>query len=235
MRKITEQEIKLLFDFTKKHYVEFYDVQVELVDHLANAIEEQWKENPKLSFNEALQIEFKKFGIFGFTSLVEQKQAELHKYYNKMLWNELLKFVSIPKVVVTIALYLGIYFVLKYTGKFGEMIALCALIISFTFFMIDGLRYIYKIRKEQRKQGKSWLIQSVANTVFSLPTIGIGGGYFSIVSRFFEQNVGISNAGLHFLTAFLVFQTICMFVFYNIIKPNLNQTILETEKRYQLI
>src|SRR5690606_7203967 len=110
MRKVTEQEIKLLFDFTKKHYVEFYDVQVELVDHLANAIEEQWKENPKLSFDEALQIEFKKFGIFGFTGLVEKKQAELQKYYNKMLWNELLKFVSIPKVVLTISLYLGIYF-----------------------------------------------------------------------------------------------------------------------------
>jgi len=235
MRKITEQEINQIFDFTKKHYVEFYDVQVELVDHLANAIEEQWKESPKLPFEEGLQIEFKKFGIFGFTGLVEQKQAELNKYYNKMLWNEVLQFISIPKVVVTIALYLVIYFVLKYTGKLGEIIALGALIISFTFFIIDGLRYIYKIRKEQKKQGKSWLIQSVANTVFSLPTIGIGGSYFSIVNRFFEQNVGISNAGLHFLTTFLVIQTICMFVFYNVIKPNLKQTILETEKRYQLI
>ncbi len=42
MRKITEQEINQIFDFTKKHYVEFYDVQVELVDHLANAIEDQF-------------------------------------------------------------------------------------------------------------------------------------------------------------------------------------------------
>jgi hypothetical protein len=33
------------------------------VDHLANAIETQWQENPKLSFNEALNKEFKKFGV----------------------------------------------------------------------------------------------------------------------------------------------------------------------------
>src|SRR5690606_10954973 len=235
MRKITEKEINQIFDFTKKHYVEFYDVQVELVDHLANAIEAQWEENPKLSFEEALQIEFKKFGIFGFTGLVEQKQAELQKYYNKMLWNELLKFVSIPKVVITIALYIGIYFVLKNTGNLGEMIALGALLVSFTFFIVDGFRYLYKIKKEQKKHGKSWLIQSVANTIFSLPTIGISGSYFSIVNRFFEQNAGISNAGLHFLTAFLVFETVCFFVFYNVIRPNLNQSIKETANRFQFI
>ena len=189
MRKITEQEIKLLFDFTKKHYVEFYDVQVELVDHLANAIEEQWKENLKLSFEEALQIEFKKFGIFGFTGLVEQKQAELHKYYNKMLWNELLQFISIPKVIVTIALYLGVYFFIINTNEIGEMFALGALIISFTFFMIDGLRYIYKIRKEQKKQGRSWLLQSVAHSVFTMPTVGLSGGYFSIINAFLVMNL----------------------------------------------
>jgi len=235
MRRITEQEIKLLFDFTKKHYVEFYDVQVELVDHLANAIEEQWKENPKLSFDEALQIEFKKFGIFGFTSLVEQKQAELHKYYNKMLWNELLQFISIPKVIVTIALYLGVYFFIINTNEIGEMFALGALIISFTFFMIDGLRYIYKIRKEQKKQDRSWLIQSVAHSVFTMPTAGLSGGYFSIINAFFSNEFGISNARIHFLSVFIVFQLLCIFIFYKVIKPSFTKSIQETEKRYQLI
>jgi len=165
MRKITEQEINQIFDFTKKHYVEFYDVQVELVDHLANAIEDQWKENPDILFEDALQIEFKKFGIFGFTGLVEQKQTELHKYYNKMLWGELLKFISIPKVVVTIALYLAVFFFLKNTGEMGEILGLGFLFLSFTWFMVDGLRFIFKINKEQKKKGQSWLIQSVAQSV----------------------------------------------------------------------
>jgi hypothetical protein len=37
------------------------------VDHLANAIETQWQENPKLSFNEALNKEFKirRFWFYG--------------------------------------------------------------------------------------------------------------------------------------------------------------------------
>jgi hypothetical protein len=52
--------------------VEWYDLQTELVDHLANAIEQQWQENPKILFEDALQMEFKKFGVFGFMDVVEK-------------------------------------------------------------------------------------------------------------------------------------------------------------------
>lgn len=77
--KLTTQQIDHLYLFTRQHYVEWYDLQSELVDHLANAIETQWQENPKLSFDEALNIEFKKFGVFGFMGVVEEKQ----KFFGK--------------------------------------------------------------------------------------------------------------------------------------------------------
>lgn len=235
MRKITEVEINQIFDFTKRHYVEFYDVQVELVDHLANAIEEQWKENPNISFEDALQNEFKKFGVFGFTGLVEQKQTELHKYYNKMLWKEVLKFFSIPKVVITVLLYLSVFYILKNYGTLGEIIILALLIALFTYFMIDGLRHVFKIKRTQKNQGRSWLIQSVAQSAFSLPTIGITGAYYTFINRFFEENYNFTNIGFHFLSAFFVFQMICTFVFYKVLKPSLNKSIQETEKRFQYI
>jgi len=233
--KLSAEQIKQLFDFTKKHYVEHYDVQVELVDHLANAIEDQWKENPNILFEDALQTEFKKFGIFGFTGLVEDKQSQLHKHYNKMLLREVLRFISIPKAIITIAMYLCIYFLIKNTGSIGEVITLSFLVISFLFFMVDGLRFVFKMKKEQKKQGRSWLIQSVAFSVFSLPTVGLSGGYFSIVNQFFAQNSNISNSGIHFLTIFVVFQIIFMFVFFKVVKPSLNQSIKDTEKRFQFV
>jgi hypothetical protein len=45
--KLTIEQIDRLSLFTRQHYVEWYDLQSELVDHLANAIETQWQENPK--------------------------------------------------------------------------------------------------------------------------------------------------------------------------------------------
>ena len=39
IKTLTNEQIKNLFKFTKKHYVEWYDLQSELVDRLANDIE----------------------------------------------------------------------------------------------------------------------------------------------------------------------------------------------------
>ena len=83
MKKLSQEQIDQLFVFTKKHLVEHYDVQVELVDHLANAIEAEWEINPNISFTAALEKEYKNFGVFGFSGLVEQKQATLQNHY----WN----------------------------------------------------------------------------------------------------------------------------------------------------
>lgn len=52
--KIKSIQIERLYQFTRQHYVEWYDLQTELVDHLANAIEQQWQENPNISFEDAL-------------------------------------------------------------------------------------------------------------------------------------------------------------------------------------
>ena len=71
--------------------------------------------------------------------------------------------------------------------------------------------------------------------MFSIPTIGFGGVYFSMIGRFFEENLAVSNAGIYFLTAFLVMHFLFIFVFYNVIKPSLVKSIKETENRYQAI
>ena len=44
--KLSSNQIQQLYTFTQQHYVEYYDLQTELVDHLANSIEEQCTENP---------------------------------------------------------------------------------------------------------------------------------------------------------------------------------------------
>jgi hypothetical protein len=64
------------------------------VDHLANAIETQWQENPKLSFNEALNKEFKKFGVFGFMDVVEKRQTVLSKKIQLIVWQHFKDFLS---------------------------------------------------------------------------------------------------------------------------------------------
>lgn len=64
-----------------------YDVQTELVDHLANDIEQIWVAQPLLTFEQARDVSFKQFGVFGYISLVvlpskaEELLAETYPEY----------------------------------------------------------------------------------------------------------------------------------------------------------
>lgn len=153
-------QIEKLYAFTRQHYVEYYDLQTELVDHLANAIEAQWEANPKLTFEEALQMEFKKFGIFGFMDVVGKRKAALHRRYNKMVVSELNTFFSIPKIIGTVSSMAIVYYLLKYLQEGYELMQwlIAFLVISFAIGMVVLTR---KQKKETAKTGKRWLLKDI--------------------------------------------------------------------------
>ena len=51
----------------------------------------QWLDHPKRTFNEALTICFKSFGIHGFEDIVNNKTKALEKEYYKIVWKSLTK------------------------------------------------------------------------------------------------------------------------------------------------
>ena len=158
--KLTAEQIERLYQFTRQHYVEYYDLQTELVDHLANAIEEQWQQNPKLSFENALQIEFKKFGIFGFMDVVEQRQSALNKKYNKLVLNELKTFFSVPKIIGTISAVGIVFYLLRYLQESLFIVQALFFFLIISYFI--GISILLRRNKIRRKQnGKKWLLKEI--------------------------------------------------------------------------
>ena len=82
-RKLTEEEIELIYDFCYERNVSEYEIQAELVDHLASAIEENWKENPEISFFDNLFEIYRQFGTDGFQTLTKSKKRA---FRNKKTW-----------------------------------------------------------------------------------------------------------------------------------------------------
>jgi hypothetical protein len=108
-RTITTEETKKLFEFCRNHFVNYYDVQIELVDHLATAIEEKWKTNPELPFNDVVNNTFKKLGIYGFSKIKGQKKRELKRKYNRLLWSYFTEFYRWPKLLMTFVLTFALF------------------------------------------------------------------------------------------------------------------------------
>ncbi|SFU27360.1 hypothetical protein SAMN05216480_101148 [Pustulibacterium marinum] len=150
--KVNQEQIAALYAFTRKHYVEFYDLQTELVDHLANAIEAQWEKNPEIPFEEALQIEFKKFGIFGFTEIVEQRQNALHKRYLKIIWQQFKSFFKLPKIIGSVGSVYLLYLVFRNYEKLTFVLWLLLLlhmVASFVYMIVQKQKQFKQ--KEDRK------------------------------------------------------------------------------------
>jgi hypothetical protein len=157
--KLTPEQIQQLYKFTRQHYVEYYDVQTELVDHLANDIEQIWQEQPKLSFEDARTISFKKFGVFGFMDVVGDRQKAMSKKYQKLLWSFAKDWFKLPKMILT-----ALIFIIIYTGissNYGKYFMYAVLLLMIIFSGYKGY-FIHKQFKNKIKQtNKKWMLEEM--------------------------------------------------------------------------
>ncbi|MFD2566925.1 hypothetical protein [Pseudotenacibaculum haliotis] len=157
--ELTEKEIEELYKFTRKHYVIHYDLQTELVDHLANDIETIWLEKPNLSFREARDISFKKFGVFGFSDVVSQKEKQMTKKYWRILWRFVKEWFDIPKIIGTAAIFSLFFFLLQI--RVGPIILVTAFIIFCLSSIVFEIIIKYKVRSRKKKEQKIFLLEEM--------------------------------------------------------------------------
>lgn len=228
--KLTREQIDSLYQFTRQHYVEWYDLQTELVDHLANSIEAQWQENPKISFEDALQMEFKKFGIFGFMDVVEKRQAALNKRYNKIVWQHFKAFFTIPKIVITLFSFFLMFFVFRNYAN-SENLILILFFGILTLFWISLFLQSRKNKKQYQKTGKKWLLKEI---IFGHSSFA-GLSYLPVqilINTDFTDNIGILKATLFSLL--FVSMALCEYIILVIIPSKAEDYLKETYPEYAL-
>ncbi len=203
IKTLNPEQIQILFLFCKQHYVNQYDLQEELVDHIASSIEEQWKQNPDLTFEHALNNTFSKFGITGFSKIKSQKELELRRKYRWHYWNYFLEFYKLPKIILTFVLTVTLCILILNIHNFIYKIIpyIILLIPFFIYYSIWIYPVKYKIRVKDNtpfmlvQQQKNYLQSS--SFLLPLPIY---------IFNFFNslENWYIYNFYLAFLLSFLV-------------------------------
>lgn len=229
--ELTENNIQNLYKFTRQHFVEYYDVQTELVDHLANDIEQIWKQKPTLTFEQARDISFKKFGVFGFMNVVEEKQKQVGKKYRKILWNLLKQWFTLPKVIITFSIFLSFYNMYK-IPVFGRYSYFSFLAIFFVFLVIKCILLSRKQNLKVTKTNKNWLLEDMIYKLASSNFIIIFSNVYNIIyiSEKFDN--------VYWLIATSLFSTLLVFLAYItlIVIPNNSEEIMKKYyPDYQLI
>ena len=163
-RKLTPNEIEGLFLFCRKRKVKYYDVQLELVDHLATSIEEIWRTQPEIPFQDALTKIYLSFGVHGFLNMGKAKKRELRKKYDRLIWTYLIDFYRLPKIIFTVFLVVTLFFIFKSVSD------LVMLNLAFLAFAFAALLTYYTINYRRKIkidliQKKSFLLLDYSNTM----------------------------------------------------------------------
>ena len=186
--KLTKEEIKFIENYLIKNEVKYWDVRLELLDHIVSAVEDKIT-NDGVSFNEALlevhhgfgnrihngytyDLDFNK-ALFidnkGFKKFTLKKQKELGRKYRKITWKHLKnKLFSIKFLLEYIAFVLVFVSIYRFAPKSSFPMGLLVLVLP-TFYTA-----YYSIKdKSTRKSlsfamatGSSMLIWTMYNLSF---------------------------------------------------------------------
>lgn len=227
MKRITSEQYDAIFAFIRKHYVEYYDLQCELADHLANGIEALWEQNPNLSFDDALQREFKKFGVFGFMQVVEQRQLALSKKYGRLLWHYAKDYLCLPKILLSIGLAVGMYTVVNHSPVSYSVLMLI-LLVGCAYRLIS----MYQgYRKRVKQTGKRWLLEDL---------IYRGGGMGAVlvlpyqVSQFIFDDGPLPAYWSVFLAVWFVVVALYQYIILFVIPSKAKEHLLATYPEYKM-
>mgnify|MGYP000919408477 FL=1 len=231
--ELTENQIDELYKFTRKHYVYHYDVQSELVDHLANDIENIWQETPNLSFEQARDKSFKKFGIFGFMDVVEKKQSQMTKKYYKIIFKFAKEWFRLPKIVLTLAMIYGFYKLQNVESSYTIYLIIFFIVISAQ--LIGVFINSRKLNKKYLESGKKWMFEDI---------ISINGLGNTALLIFYVFDFPFRTSGdfllmgefRKFLSAFLItFVVLLGYITLVVVPKKAQQLLQEMYPQYKLV
>ena len=168
-RIISQKETEELFNVCENYGVIYYDVQIELVDHLASLIEEQWEKDPQISFQKGLKNAVLSFGISNFTKVIREKEKEVNRKYNLLLWKYFIEFYKWPKLLITIVFTLGLLLLFEFFNQTKTIMLIYwgLVLVGFAFYLIR----IFPKYKIKGKSGELFLLAARQSQVMSISII----------------------------------------------------------------
>lgn len=234
--KLTQDQIQELYSFTRKHYVEHYDLQTELVDHLANGIEAQWKEHPERSYKDARLREFRKFGVHGFEKVVNKRKRAMQWRYWKIIFRFYREYFRLPKVILILILTLLLtisFNLVPLANRYDFIILFFFAIVSVLFFLH------FKNRKNNEldmvQYGKKWMLKDLIYTYGNITSI-VNLVPVTLNLEYFRNRIPIDSAYVLMTFAFL---TVCVgllsYVTIFIIPRKAEELLTETYPEYKMV
>jgi hypothetical protein len=170
--KLTSQQIEYVSNYIKSFDIKWYELQVELTDHMVTSMEEIWKKDPELTFHQVKQYAENQFGRNGFKAIEEDRTQILRKEFRKAQWKMITEYLRFPKIIGSIFLAL---FIFKASFYFDEPDTFVKN--AFGLLAIFSIPAFYSFYANRKINGKRFLELNISHSTFT----GIFGFLFWIM------------------------------------------------------
>jgi len=231
MKTLEAKQIDSLFDFVKKHYVDYYDLQIELVDHLANDIEHIMSKQTNISFEEARDFAFKKFGVTGFYEVIKSKTSQMEKEYYRLIFKYLLSLFASKNIIWIAILLFGFSFIFKFS-TYNMVFLFGFMIILFVVSFVLTYRKTKDIKRRIKSKEKVMIIDSLLASMGSIAIfISMLINLFSLIFRKEKEVFSPLLADYSILFAFLLILLV-LFIYISIRKIPIEIALRHRDKYF---
>ena len=170
--KLTAEQVQYISIYVNSFDIKWYELQVEITDHMVTSMEEVWEKDPELTFHQVKQYAENKFiGDSSFKSIQEERKRILQKEYRKVQWKMIIEYLKFPKIFGSILLGFLAYQVSFYFEEPHEFIFRLNLLL-----LALSIPFMYSWIKNQKINGKRFLAINSQNfyvSVIIFPQCGI--------------------------------------------------------------
>jgi hypothetical protein len=183
--KLTAEQIDYVFNYVASHDIKWYELQVELTDHMVTSMEDFWEKDPELTFHQVKHYAEDKFGRNGFKAIEKQRTQILKREHRKVQWEMITEYLKFPKIVGSILL---VFLTFKVSFYFDEPRKFVAGL--FGLSLILYVPAIYTYYKNWKIEGKHFLELEISNPLLLGITgfINIGIILLNIFRETFQQS-----------------------------------------------
>lgn len=166
-------ELKHIENYFISQGVKYYDVRLELIDHVASAIEERMAIESVDIFGIAYQDEIQKWKGPKLAQFINERESELKKMWQSKATAYLLDFFKLPKVLFLLGLTFTLFYFLSIPSNFDYLIP--KFLGGVYFLYLVGLTFIsYNIFISSHSFPPPLLSVNAYNSTISLGTVMSG-------------------------------------------------------------
>ena len=216
--KLTEEQITYIENYIKSFDIKYYEVYMEILDHMILSVEAILEENKEITFEDAvLKAKVDGFGKKGFRGMMDEKlklaQNQARRQNNKMIK----EYFTFPKIVMTLSVFVGYFVFLGFFDDPKKININCIVFIG--LLAILQFVYFWKFRKINKL---NVLKTQVLSNMYFLSFAGVN--ITKLIYNLGKETLDFNHILMRlFMTSVFTFSLISLLVYIEIRKKTIEE------------